>query len=100
MISTEIKYASFAKVSHQKQLPLSTCDEKTLYHTACQLFDELWNGEPIRLLGIRTSKLTNEAEPIQMNLFDFPKSQKTLKADQAMEELKKRFGSDVIKKGW
>lgn len=100
MVSTELKYASFVKVSHQKQLPAATCDGKILYTAACQLFDELWNGEPIRLIGVRTSKLTEEAEPIQMSLFDLPKTQKEIKADRAMEELKKRFGDNVIKKGW
>ena len=67
---------------------------------SCRLFDELWNGEPIRLLGVRTSKLTQEKEPVQMNLFDLPRTQKEMKADQAMEELQKRFGTNVIKKGW
>lgn len=100
MVSTELKYASFVKVSHQKQLPFSTCNGKELYSAACQLFDELWNGEPIRLLGVRTSKLTQEAEAVQMSLFDLPKTQKEIMADRAMEELQKRFGSDVIKKGW
>lgn len=100
MVSTELKYASFVKVSHQKQLPAATCDGKAIYTAACQLFDELWNGEPIRLLGIRTSKLTQEAEPVQLSLFDLPRTQKEIQADHAMEELKKRFGEDVIKKGW
>lgn len=100
MVSTELKYASFVRVSHQKQLPAATCDGKTIYTAACQLFDELWNGEPIRLLGIRTSKLTQEAEPVQLSLFDLPKTQKEIQADHAMEELKKRFGDNIIKKGW
>lgn len=100
MVSTELKYASFVKVSHQKQLSSATCDGKEIYTAACQLFDELWNGEAIRLLGIRTSKLTQEAEPVQMSLFDLPKTQKEIKADSAMEALKKKFGDDVIKKGW
>lgn len=102
MVSTELKYASFVKVSHQKQLPAATCNGKELYRAACQLFDELWNGEPIRLLGVRTSKLTLEAdaEPVQLSLFDLPKTQKEIKADHAMEALQKKFGSDIIKKGW
>lgn len=100
MISTEIKYATFTNVSHQRQLPNVTDDAATLYHYACLLFDELWNGEPIRLLGVRTSKLTTEPEPIQMSLFDLPKTQREIKADKAAEELRKRFGDGVINKGF
>lgn len=99
MVSTEIKYASFTNVSHQMQLPSATDDAGVLYHHVCLLFDELWNGEPIRLLGVRTSKLTTEKEPVQMSLFDLPKSQKEQKADKAAEELRKRFGKEIIKKG-
>ena len=62
--------------------------------------DELWNGEPIRLLGVRTSKLATEPEPVQMTLFDLPKTQKELKADQAMEALQAKFGKKIIKKGF
>lgn len=99
MVSTEIKYANFTNVSHQMQFPSATDDAGVLYHHVCLLFDELWNGEPIRLLGVRTSKLTTEKEPVQMSLFDLPKSQKEQKADKAAEELRKRFGKEIIKKG-
>lgn len=99
MVSTEIKYATFTNVSHQMQLPSATDDAGVLYHHVCLLFDELWNGEPIRLLGVRTSKLTTEKEPVQMSLFDLPKSRKEQKADKAAEELRKRFGKEIIKKG-
>lgn len=99
MVSTEIKYATFVHVSHQMQLPSATDDAGVLYHHACLLFDELWNGEPVRLLGVRTSKLTTEQEPVQMSLFDLPKSRKEQKADKAADELRKRFGKDIIKKG-
>ena len=99
MVSTEIKYATFTNVSHQRKLPNATDDAATLYHYVCLLFDELWNGEPIRLLGVRTSKLTTEPEPIQMSLFDLPKSQKELKADKAAEKIREKFGEGAIRKG-
>ncbi len=99
-VTTELKYATFVKVSHQRQLSPATNDGRALYEAACQLFDELWNGEPIRLLGVRTSKLTTEAEPVQLSLFDLPKAQKEFKADRLLKELQEKFGSDVVKKGW
>lgn len=100
MVSTEIKYATFNSVSHQRQLPTATDDAKVLYHQVCLLFDELWNGEPIRLLGVRTSKLINEPEPVQLSLFDLPKTQKEVKADKAAEELRLRFGDGIVRKGF
>ena len=72
-ISTEIKYASFRSVSHQTTILTPTAEEAEIYQCACQLFDELWDGEPIRLLGIRTTKLQDEEEPTQISLFDLIK---------------------------
>lgn len=71
MVSVEIRYATFQNVSHQLSLPEPTQADSVLYRQACRLFDELWNQEPIRLLGIRTSKLSEENAPYQMNLFDY-----------------------------
>ena len=71
MVSVEIKYHTFQRVSHQKQLEVPSSADETIYQTACALFHELWNGEAIRLLGIRTSKLKNEEEPRQISLFEF-----------------------------
>ena len=57
MVSVEIKYHTFQTVSHQKQLETASNADQVIYKAACELFRELWNQEPIRLLGIRTSKL-------------------------------------------
>ena len=107
MVSVEIKYNTFQSVSHQKQLSRKTNTDKMPYETACELFRELWNGEPIRLLGIRTSKLADETEPEQMSIFDFqsemeqevPKNEKQEKLDKALDQIRKRFGKDAIVRG-
>lgn len=107
MVSVEIKYHTFQTASHQKQLVRAGNSDQMLYETACELFRELWNGKPIRLLGIRTSKLIDEKEPEQMSIFDFqdtlkkqtPKQEKQEKLDQAMDAIRKKYGKDVITRG-
>lgn len=106
MIGVEIKYHTFQKVSHQRQFAKATNQDKDLYEAACELFQELWNETPIRLLGIRTSKLAEESEPEQMNIFEVQnqmkkakQDEKKRKAEEAMEAIQKKFGYDVIKKG-
>ena len=116
-ISTEIKYASFRSVSHQTTILTPTAEEAEIYQCACQLFDELWDGEPIRLLGIRTTKLQDEEEPTQISLFDLAryqeqekkeelrrekeaqKQKKLASLDDAIAKIKKRYGDDAIHKG-
>lgn len=100
-ICTEIKYNTFRSVSHQMPLETPTASTDILYRHACTLFDELWDGTPIRLLGIRTTKLTTEDEPIQLNLFDYtaPISEKQQRLDAALDNIRRRYGKDSIKRG-
>ena len=72
MVSVEIKYNTFKKVSHQTTFFTPTNQTDLIYQTACSLFDEIWDGTPVRLLGIRSSKLVPVGEPVQMSLFDLP----------------------------
>lgn len=103
MVSTEIKYASFRSVSHQTTLDVPSDSTDIIYRTACKLFDELWDGSPIRLLGIRTSKLVPNTEPTQLSLFDLqttsPRSEKQKKLDSALDSLRGKYGDDIIKRG-
>jgi len=107
MISVEIKYSTFRSVSHQRQLNRATNTDKVIYETACELFHELWNGEPIRLLGIRTSKLVDKAEPEQMSIFDLqeamqkeePKNEKQEKLNKALDKIRKKYGDGAIVRG-
>ncbi len=102
MVSMEIKYYDFRTASHQKQLLKLTNEDQVLYETACQLFKEIWSGEPVRLLGIRTAKLSAESEPEQMTLFDMelpqPPDEKHQRLNAAMEAIRKRYGNDAVKK--
>ena len=102
-VCTEIKYATFRSVSHQTILSTPSASDHVIYQTALSLFDELWDGSPVRLLGIRTSKLVKEEEPMQMSLFDIlsekPISEKQKKLDAALDSIRNRYGYDAIKRG-
>lgn len=107
MVSVEIKYSTFQSVSHQKQIERATNADQVIYENACELFCELWNGEPIRLLGIRTSKLKEDDAPEQMSIFDYQyektmdkvKGEKHRKLNHALDEIRKKFGNEVVKRG-
>ena len=102
MVSVEIKYYDFRTVSHQIQMDKPTNDPEVLKETACSLFLEVWSGEPVRLLGIRTSKLIDEAAPEQLSIFDIeiPKEpdEKHKRLKKAMDELNQRFGEGAVMK--
>ena len=100
-VCTEIKYSTFRSTSHQMILDTPTASTDSIYKHACCLFDELWDGSPIRLLGIRTTKLVSEDVPVQLGLFDYdaPISEKQHKLDAALDSIRARYGKDAIKRG-
>ena len=103
MVSMEVRYYDFRNMSHQVQLQKPTNDPVILCETACNLFRESWSGEPVRLLGIRTSKLVEESAPEQLTIFDieFPKEpdEKHKKLNAALEQLNNRYGKGAVVKG-
>ena len=102
MVSIEIKYYDFSTTSHQIQLDKPTNTPEVLKETACSLFLEVWNGEPVRLLGIRTSKLSDESAPEQLSIFDIeiPKEpdEKHKRLKKAMDEINGKFGEGAVMK--
>lgn len=55
------------------------------------------HGEPIRHLGIHTSHVTNE-DFRQLNLFDLVDYTKLQNMDKAVDEIRKRYGLDSVKR--
>ena len=98
MVSVEIKFHNFHTVSHQTLLRTPSQSTDTIYSYACRLFDELWDGTPIRLLGIRTSKLSGQ-DTVQMNLFEPETSQKLRKLDKALDDIRRKYGKDAVVRG-
>ena len=109
-LCVEIKYHTFETTSHQSALlsPSNTTD--ALYRNACQLFDTLWNGTPIRLLGIRCAKLIPSDTPVQMSIFDFASSsvhpekpaadtKKQQQLEKALDDIRKRYGKNAVTRG-
>lgn len=99
-ITIELKYYNFQKVSHQQMLlsPGNSCS--TIYETAKVLFEELWDGTPIRLLGIRATKLSDMDTPIQLDLFHYQSDAhsgvKSQKLDKALDDIRLKFGKDAV----
>ena len=114
-VTVEIKYFDFTKASHQTQAFSPVNRAEDICRLACSLFDELWDGRPVRLLGIRSSKLTAKDEPVQLSIFDLPpaagkepkkeeavqapSSEKLQKLDAAMEKIRRKYGENAVHRG-
>ena len=95
VVAVSIKDSQFHHISHQCTLASATNTTSELYNSVCVLFDELWDGSPIRLLGVSTSKLTRE--PLrQINLTDSKYYMKQGQLEKAVDDIRKKFGNDAI----
>ncbi|MBQ9489823.1 MAG: DNA polymerase IV [Lachnospiraceae bacterium] len=85
----------FTNKSRQRKLKAPTDVTDEIYETAVSLFQELWRGEPLRLLGIALSDVTKE-EYEQVSLFRDEKHERARKLDAAMDQIRGKFGMSAV----
>ncbi|MCR2046396.1 DNA polymerase IV [Acetatifactor muris] len=98
VVSVTIRYTDFSCFSHQKVLDTPTDVTLEIYHAARELFAELWNGRFIRHLGVHTGRARQDIPGRQMNLFDEIDYERLTVLDRTVDFLRKRFGSDAVKR--
>lgn len=96
-VSVTIKDNQLKRMTHQKVLSQATDVTNEIYGAACELFEELWDGRPIRLLGIQTGKIREEEER-QLSLFDDHSHEKWQQMDHAVDEIRQKFGKNAIQR--
>ena len=97
VVQVQIVDNDFRHTSRQVTLASSTNVTEKLYTCACELFDELWDHRPIRLLGVSTGKATQEHYE-QYDLFDMQKNEKLSRLNVAVDAIRSRYGEDSIKR--
>lgn len=102
-ITVEVKYSNFQSCSHQTTLSAHTNTSSIIFETSYALLKQLWNKTPVRLLGIRATKLIDENAPVQMDLFSYQAPQKEMikykKIDEAMDTIRQKYGDNAITRG-
>ena len=99
VLSVGIKSYDLKYASHQMILRNPTNITVELYQYACQLFEELWDYKtPIRHLGVHTSRLQNAQLMRQLDLFDQKDYEKLERMDRAVDDIRKKFGIDAVKR--
>jgi len=93
-IAVKIRYPDFETTSKQTTIPYTYYDDE-LIPKAKELFNQLYRpGNPIRLLGVRLSELTDEA--VQTNLFE--NVEKKTGLYKAIDDVKNKYGRSSITK--
>ncbi|MBR3684536.1 MAG: DNA polymerase IV [Lachnospiraceae bacterium] len=96
VVSISIRFNDLSYASHQTVLASPTNITKEIHEAACRLFDELWDGTPIRHLGVHTGRVSRDGNNRQLSLFDHTDYEKLEKLDYAVDSIRERFGRDAI----
>lgn len=95
-ISVTFRTLDFKNRSHQTSLSSATDVTDEIYENARRLFLEFWKGQPLRLIGVALTGLTDESFE-QMSLFeDTKKKEQRQKLDAALDAIRMKFGNDKI----
>ncbi len=93
-IAVKIRYADFDTTSKQTTITYTAADDEII-PIAKELFHKLYRkGEPVRLLGVRLSELTNDA--VQMSIFNDAERKTNLY--KAIDDIKNKFGRSFLKR--
>jgi len=94
VIHIKIRYSDFTTFTRQKNLSNHTNIDDEIYQNATELLKKhLTPGRAVRLLGVGVSKLETPFQ--QLDLFN-EGSQKRHELEQALDQLKEKFGDDIV----
>lgn len=97
-ISVSIRFQDLSFISHQCILDHATDITEEIHKVSCKLFDEMWNGMPVRQLGISAGRVSKHNSARQMSLFETVDYEKLEKLDRAVDCIRERFGTDSIQR--
>lgn len=100
-VAVHLRTNEFKHFSHQRLLHGATNITEELFHAACQVFDEAWDGQiPLRQLGVQVTRLADEPYQ-QYDLFSGMtpvQYERKLRLDETVDALRDKFGEEIIRR--
>ncbi len=96
-LSISIRDKDFKNMLQQTTLQEPTDSTDRIFEVVRELFQKLWIGQPLRHVGIRTTKLV-PAEGLQISLFDSD-SVRRQALDRTIDQIRNRYGKQAIHRG-
>lgn len=98
VIVVVLKDVYFKRYSHQIKLLNPTNNTNEIYNQSVKILNEMWKDVPVRLVGIRLDNLTDSYN-YQASIFDsIDKNNVDEKLDKAVDNLKIKYGNEILKR--
>lgn len=96
-LCVELKDWKFRSFSHQMMLDTPTDSSTVLYQYACRILKDFWDLTPVRLIGVRATKISDQTFT-QLNLFHTERNEKLEQMERAVDSIRGKYGIDSIKR--
>lgn len=95
-----IRDASWHNQTRSKTVSNAVQLKEEIFEIAWRLFQNHWDEEPVRLLGVTVSNVIDKNEITQqLSMFNFEEHAKEEPIIELMDKLEKKFGKGVIQRG-
>ena len=98
-ITLKLKRHDFKTITCSFTFIESTCLAENIYQTAISLLRNQIGKAPFRLIGLTTTKYSNQKQKTLSNFKFYQKFQKIEKTEYSFEKISLKFGKEIIKKG-
>ncbi|MCR5005059.1 MAG: DNA polymerase IV [Clostridiales bacterium] len=99
VVDVTIRDTDLVFTNHQMRLPHPTNITQELYTSACTLFEELWDGRPIRHLGIHTSQVIYGDADRQIGLEDdLFHEERQEQMDRTVDRIRHKYGQNAVQR--
>ncbi len=96
-ITITIRNNEFKTYNHGHKYVNSFNNVNDIYEKSIELFNQIWDKEPVRLIGLRVTDFT-DSNTYQLSLFEKNNLSDNI-SDKLLEDINTKFGKNVIKKG-
>lgn len=98
VVSVSIRKTDLTFFSHQRRLLAPTDNTESLFKTVKSLFKELWDGSPLRHMGVAFSSLCND-QFCQASLFEEGQIYKKKALDSSIDAIRLNYGDTSVVRG-
>ena len=100
VLSVQIKYSDFTVISRQRQLDYTTNLMHDIWSVCLELFYEIYNKKPVRAITLTGAQLVSDSDNfMQFSIFDDGLRQKREDAENAVDNIRKKYGTQAVSVG-